>query len=107
LALEISSALAKRIDPAAKTVRGQNGTIPAIVNALAKAGIELGENGSVVPRPKRKTASLTAGIMGNVVTLGNAPASQPSLADSIKAANKRLRQPVSLWAEHYSADQGI
>ena len=34
-------------------VRGQSGTITAVVNALAKAGIELGENGSVTPRPKK------------------------------------------------------
>ena len=32
-------------------VRGQSGTITAVVNALAKAGIELGENGSIFPRP--------------------------------------------------------
>ena len=35
-------------------VRGQSGTITAVVNALAKAGIELGENGSIFPRPKGK-----------------------------------------------------
>ena len=29
-------------------------TITAVVNALAKAGIELGENGSIIPRPKGK-----------------------------------------------------
>ena len=34
--------------------RGQSGTITAVVNALAKAGIELGENGSIFPRPKGK-----------------------------------------------------
>jgi hypothetical protein len=33
---------------------GENGTITAVVNALAKAGVELGENGSVIPRPKGK-----------------------------------------------------
>jgi hypothetical protein len=38
----------------AQQVRGQSGTITAVVNALAKAGIELGENGSIFPRPKRK-----------------------------------------------------
>jgi hypothetical protein len=27
--------------------------LTAVVNALAKAGIELGENGSIVPRPKK------------------------------------------------------
>jgi hypothetical protein len=32
----------------------QSGTIIAVVNALAKAGIDLGENGSVVPKPKGK-----------------------------------------------------
>jgi hypothetical protein len=37
----------------AQQVRGQSGTITAVVNALAKAGIELGENGSIFPRPKR------------------------------------------------------
>ena len=31
---------------------GQSGTITDAVNALAKAGVELGENGSVIPRPK-------------------------------------------------------
>jgi len=36
-------------------VRGLSGTISAAVNALAKAGIELGENGSIFPRPKGKT----------------------------------------------------
>ena len=35
-------------------VRGQSGTITAVVNALAKAGIELGENGSIYPKPKGK-----------------------------------------------------
>ena len=30
-------------------VTGQSGTITAVVNVLAKAGIELGENGSVIP----------------------------------------------------------
>ena len=29
-------------------------TITAVVNALAKAGLGLGENGSVIPRPKGK-----------------------------------------------------
>ena len=38
----------------AQQVRGQSGTITAVVNALAKAGIELGENGSIFPRPKGK-----------------------------------------------------
>ena len=38
----------------AQQVRGQSGTITAVVNALAKAGIELGENGSIYPRPKGK-----------------------------------------------------
>ena len=40
---------------AAQQVRGLSGTISAVVNALAKAGIELGENGSIFPRPKGKT----------------------------------------------------
>ena len=34
-----------------------------------------------------KLIQFETGIMGNVVTLDNAPASQPSLADRIKAAN--------------------
>jgi hypothetical protein len=38
----------------AQPVRGQNGTISAVVNALAKAGIELGEECSIFPRPKGK-----------------------------------------------------
>jgi hypothetical protein len=33
---------------------GRSATIIAVVNALAKAGIELGENGSIFPRPKGK-----------------------------------------------------
>jgi hypothetical protein len=34
---------------------GKSGTILAVVNALAKAGIGLGENGCVIiPRPKGK-----------------------------------------------------
>jgi hypothetical protein len=36
----------------AGSVRGQSGTITAVVNALAKAGVDLGENGSGIPRPK-------------------------------------------------------
>ena len=31
---------------------GQSGTITDAVNALAKAGVELGENGSVTLKPK-------------------------------------------------------
>jgi predicted transcriptional regulator len=38
----------------ANQVRGQSGTITAVVNALAKAGVDLGENGSIIPRPKCK-----------------------------------------------------
>jgi predicted transcriptional regulator len=38
----------------ANQVRGQSGTITAVVNALAKAGVDLGENGSLIPRPKGK-----------------------------------------------------
>ena len=34
----------------AHPVRGQSGTITAVVNALAKAGVDLGENGSVIPK---------------------------------------------------------
>jgi hypothetical protein len=37
----------------AHQVRGQSGTITAVVNALAKAGIELGENGSIIRRGSR------------------------------------------------------
>jgi hypothetical protein len=33
---------------------GQSGTITAVVNALAKAGVELGERGCIIPRPKGK-----------------------------------------------------
>jgi hypothetical protein len=33
---------------------GRSGTITAVVNALAKAGVELGENGSLIWRPKGK-----------------------------------------------------
>ena len=44
----------------AQQVRGQSGTITAVVNALAKAGIEIGENGSTYPRPKGKAHSLCA-----------------------------------------------
>jgi hypothetical protein len=43
-------ALHRKVDIVADTSRG----ITAVVNALAKAGIELGENGSVYPRPKGK-----------------------------------------------------
>ena len=38
----------------AQQVRGQSGTITAAVNALARAGIELGENRSTFPRAKGK-----------------------------------------------------
>jgi hypothetical protein len=34
-------------------VRGQTGTITAVVNAIAKAGVELGENGSITRRNPR------------------------------------------------------
>jgi hypothetical protein len=30
----------------------------AVVNALAKAGVDLGENGSVIPRPKGRRSCL-------------------------------------------------
>jgi predicted transcriptional regulator len=36
----------------AHPVGGQSGTITAVVNALAKAGIDLGDNGSVRPKGK-------------------------------------------------------
>jgi hypothetical protein len=36
------------------TGTGFGGNGSSVVNALAKAGIELGENGSVIPRPKGK-----------------------------------------------------
>ena len=42
-------------------VRGQSGTITAVVNALVKAGIELGENGSIFPRSKGKVRSQIKG----------------------------------------------
>jgi transcriptional regulator with XRE-family HTH domain len=38
----------------AESVRGQSGTITAVVNALAKAGVDIGENGSVIPKPRGK-----------------------------------------------------
>jgi hypothetical protein len=34
--------------------RGKSGTITAVVNALAKAGVDLGDNGSIIPRQKGK-----------------------------------------------------
>ena len=37
-----------------KELRRESGTIIAVVNALAKAGVDLGENGSVIPKPKGK-----------------------------------------------------
>ena len=42
----------------AQQVRGQSRTITAVVNALAKPGIELGKNGSVLPRPKGKDGTI-------------------------------------------------
>jgi predicted transcriptional regulator len=38
----------------ANEVNGQSQTITAVVNALAKAGVELGEGGCIIPRPKGK-----------------------------------------------------
>ena len=38
----------------AQPVQGQSGTIIAVVNALVEAGVDLGENGSVIPKPKGK-----------------------------------------------------
>ena len=38
----------------AQAVRGQSGTIAAVVHALLKAGIELGDNGSVMPKGKAR-----------------------------------------------------
>jgi hypothetical protein len=50
----------------AQQVRGQSGTITAVVKALAKAGIELGENGAVIPRSKGKPpASVHEGDIRN------------------------------------------
>jgi hypothetical protein len=40
---------------------GQTRTITAVVNALAKAGVDLGENDSVIPRPKGKLRDETSG----------------------------------------------
>jgi predicted transcriptional regulator len=40
----------KRFD--AKPVSGHSDTIAAVVNALAKAGVQLGHNGSVIPIKK-------------------------------------------------------
>ncbi len=42
------------LQTASGRVRGQSGTITAVVNALAKAGVDLGENGSIIPRSKGK-----------------------------------------------------
>jgi hypothetical protein len=50
----------------AQTMRGQSGTITAVVNALAKAGIELRENGSIFPRPKGKADFKATGIFSTV-----------------------------------------
>src|SRR5262249_24920175 len=44
------------------SVRGQSGTITAVVNALARAGVNLGDNGSVIPRHKGKTVALMLSI---------------------------------------------
>jgi hypothetical protein len=33
----------------------QSGTITAVVNALAKAGVDLGDNGSVLPKAEGKS----------------------------------------------------
>jgi hypothetical protein len=33
----------------AQQLRGQSGTIAAVVHALLKAGVEIGENGSIIP----------------------------------------------------------
>jgi hypothetical protein len=38
-----------------KLVQIRDVVVTAVVNALAKAGVELGENGSIFPRPKGKT----------------------------------------------------
>jgi hypothetical protein len=38
----------------AQKVRGQSGTIAAVVNALLRVGVELGDNGSVIPKPKAR-----------------------------------------------------
>ena len=57
----------------AQTVRGQTGTITAVVNALAKAGIELGENGSIIPRPKGETALASACHGASLAPLSNGP----------------------------------
>ena len=49
--------------------RARTGTISVVANALAKAGIELGENGSIYPRPKGKTLAglpWTLGLLDNV-----------------------------------------
>ena len=61
--IELRDLLSRELDEAnlvldewdfARTRDKQSGTIAPVVNALAKAGIELGENGSIYPRPKGK-----------------------------------------------------
>ncbi len=42
--------------PRAALWRTESGTITAVVNALAKTGIELGENGRIYRRPKGEGA---------------------------------------------------
>ena len=60
--VRLPAALARLLEAFdAQQVRGQSGTITAVVNALAKAGIELGENGSIFPRPKGKARSQIKG----------------------------------------------
>ena len=39
---------------ASAAARGQSGTITAVVNELAKAEVDLGENASLIPSPKGK-----------------------------------------------------
>ena len=68
-------AYVRRMDTAeafdAQQVRGQSGTITAVVNALAKAGIELGENGSVIPGRGKPTAFRMDGKMSRCSVYGS------------------------------------
>ena len=89
--------LLEAFDP--QQVRGQSGTITAVVNALAKAGIELGENGSIYPRPKGKARMAGCGISGLVI----APSSQWAAwqVSGPEGVNSRPRYAA---LQHFKAD---
>jgi hypothetical protein len=54
LAIRLSQLQSDCLGFGAESVRGQSGTITSVVNALARAGVDLGDSGSVIPRPKGK-----------------------------------------------------